>query len=176
MPLRHSTDFREPWRFSEAAGGRVPIYPQTAMILQLLYISQAATPMDTQALMDLLAQCHRNNRELGLTGLLMYSGGNFIQLLEGDPASVSQMYDRIRHDRRHTNVRLLLQEPAKRRIFDRWRMGLLNMDDGEALDRDRLFEVCRRLEEGKTNARSVALTLLNEFRNQLPAPVGAAAA
>ncbi|NBC11725.1 MAG: hypothetical protein GVY24_08370 [Planctomycetes bacterium] len=145
-------------------------------LLQLLYISQAATPMDSPALMDLLAQCHRNNRELGLTGLLMYSGGHFIQLLEGDPASVCQMYERIRRDRRHTNVRLLMQEPAHRRIFDRWRMGLLNMDDGEALDRERLFAVCRELEEGKADARSVAVALLNEFRHQLPAPVGTAAA
>ncbi len=146
------------------------------MILQLLYISQAATPMDSKALMELLSQCHRKNGQLKLTGLLLYSAGHFIQLLEGDPAAVSQVYECIRHDPRHTNLRVLLQEPARQRIFDRWRMGLLNMDDGSALDRDRLMSVCQQLREGNADARTTALSLLREFRDQLPAPRGSAAA
>jgi hypothetical protein len=145
-------------------------------LLQILYVSQAATPMDADALQDLLGQCYRNNRERGLTGLLIYSAGHFIQLLEGEPVAVQTMYQRIEADPRHTNVELLMRELVDQRLFDRWRMGLLDMEQCRPLDRERLDAVCRSLRSGEADAKATAAALLREFRDQLPAPQGMAAA
>jgi hypothetical protein len=74
-------------------------------------------------------QAEENNRELGLTGFLMASGGLFYQLLEGPPEVVDQVYANILDDDRHSDVILLSSDgPLPRRAFPDWSMKTVDLD------------------------------------------------
>jgi Sensors of blue-light using FAD len=51
---------------------------------QIIYSSEAATPMQTDDLQELLDRSRRSNAAKGITGALIYAEGSFLQILEGD--------------------------------------------------------------------------------------------
>ncbi len=97
------------------------------MLVRLLYASRAATPLDPEELQAILRQSKQNNPKDGITGLLCYSDGIFIQALEGGRDAVNRIYNRIAADTRHKDVVLLSYEEILERRFAGWSMGLVNM-------------------------------------------------
>ena len=97
------------------------------MLVRLLFASRAAAQMDQDALQAILRQSKANNPALGITGLLCYSGGLFIQALEGGRQAVNQLYLKIAADPRHSDVVLLSYEEIGERRFAGWAMGQVNM-------------------------------------------------
>ena len=51
---------------------------------QLIYLSSATEMFTKEKLLALLEQSRPNNARLGITGILLYSNGNFMQTLEGE--------------------------------------------------------------------------------------------
>ena len=84
--------------------------------------------MSDQDLLDILQKSHENNRRLDITGMLLYRGGNFLQVLEGTEASVDERFKVIMQDPRHYQVTLLLKRPVHNRQFEHWEMGFTNLD------------------------------------------------
>ena len=68
-----------------------------------------------------------NNPKLGVTGLLCFSNGVFMQVLEGGRDCVNRLYQRIGCDARHTNVVLLCYEETCERRFGGWSMGRVDV-------------------------------------------------
>jgi hypothetical protein len=97
------------------------------MLVRLMYASRAATDVDQDGLLAILRQSKANNPAAGLTGLLCYSGGIFIQALEGGRLAVNQLYNKIAADKRHNDVCLLSYEEIHERRFAGWAMGQVNM-------------------------------------------------
>lgn len=97
------------------------------MLVRLMYASRALPSIDHDELHTILRQSKHNNPAKGITGLLCYSGGVFIQALEGGRSAVSQLYNRIAADPRHTDVVLLSYEEIGERRFAGWAMGQVNM-------------------------------------------------
>ena len=97
------------------------------MLVRLLYASRAAAHVDQDALLAILRQSKTNNPVSGVTGVLCYSDGIFIQALEGGRAAVNQLYLKIAADPRHTDVVLLSYEEIGERRFAGWAMGQVNM-------------------------------------------------
>ena len=89
---------------------------------QLIYASDLVNQDETQ-LAHMLESAVRHNREDDITGMLLYSGGNFLQVLEGAQDQVRQTYQRICTDPRHTNILILTQEEVAERHFADWSMG-----------------------------------------------------
>jgi hypothetical protein len=89
----------------------------------IVYISRAVRPLSDQDLQQLLAQCRRDNAQHNVTGVLFYSHGNIAQLLEGDPAVIQPLYEKIARDGRHSNVVKLADKPISTRSFPDWAMA-----------------------------------------------------
>lgn len=98
-------------------------------MLQLVYVSAASYLMTESALLDLLTVSRRNNERVGLTGMLLYRDGCFLQLLEGDREPVKATYERILADPRHRDQRLMLETEADERLCSDWAMGFRNLSD-----------------------------------------------
>lgn len=77
----------------------------------------------------------RNNEENGVTGLLMYEDGNFMQALEGPPERVTATMERIHSDSRHRDVRVIVDFLHAERAFPQWDMGF-ELRAGPAKDRN----------------------------------------
>jgi len=98
---------------------------------RLIYGSQATADFGPDQLIDLLAKARVSNERNGLSGMLLYCSQSFLQVLEGDEDALAETYQRIRADRRHTNLRLLLDADVSQRLFPDWSMGFDHMDDDE---------------------------------------------
>ena len=101
-------------------------------MFHLTYVSSAAQEFSKADLNELLAQCRENNMRLGITGMLLYKDGNFMQILEGDKDTVRGLYTKISADPRHTGDLVLYQGTSEERQFPDWSMGFRDLDSPEA--------------------------------------------
>lgn len=96
------------------------------MLVRLLYASRAVNP-DPAAIEAILAQSRQHNPATGITGVLCYGNGIFLQAIEGGRSVVSALYGHIQRDTRHTDVELLMFEEISERRFGGWTMGQVNL-------------------------------------------------
>ena len=96
------------------------------MLVRLLYASRAVD-CNPQAIEAILAQARAHNTASGITGILCYGGGVFLQAIEGGRAAVSALYGHIQKDVRHKDVELLHFEEINERRFGGWTMGQVNL-------------------------------------------------
>lgn len=96
------------------------------MLVRLLYASRA---LDTSpaAIDTILAQSRQYNPTSGITGILCYGGGIFLQAIEGGRMAISDLYGHIQRDARHKDVVLLQYEEISERRFSGWTMGQVNI-------------------------------------------------
>jgi hypothetical protein len=96
------------------------------MLVRLLYCSRA---VDTspEAVDAILAQSRQHNPVCGITGILCYGDGVFLQCIEGGRMQVSELYGSIQNDDRHKDVALLHFEEISERRFSGWSMGQVNI-------------------------------------------------
>ncbi len=97
------------------------------MLVRLMYASRAAASMDTEGLHVILRQCRSHNLQLGVTGVLCFSEGTFLQVLEGGRAPVNRLYNTITQDPRHHGVELLMYQEINERRFAGWSMGQVTL-------------------------------------------------
>ena len=100
-------------------------------LIHLIYASVATQELGTEQLTDLLRQSREANERVGLTGMLLYSDGNFFQVLEGEPEEVDKLYEKLHQDKRHTQLTLIIREQIVSRSFGDWSMGFSNISLNE---------------------------------------------
>jgi Sensors of blue-light using FAD len=96
------------------------------MLVRLLYASRAVDCSDA-AIDDILTHSRHYNPTLGVTGILCYGGGIFLQAIEGGRDAVCELFGHIQKDARHQNVILLHYEEILERRFGGWTMGRVNL-------------------------------------------------
>jgi hypothetical protein len=99
-------------------------------MFQLVYASTAAKPFTDGELFGMLARFREKNTRAGITGLLVYKDGSFMQVLEGDEETVRDLYDIISRDQRHHELNLLLKITVPQRQFPDWSMGFKQLESG----------------------------------------------
>jgi hypothetical protein len=97
------------------------------MLVRLLYVSRLADPSKPEVIDSILAESRTHNPSLGITGILCYGAGIFLQAIEGGRGPVSELYNHITHDKRHKDVVLLHFEEITERRFGGWTMGQVNL-------------------------------------------------
>ena len=97
------------------------------MLVRLLYASRAVDSAQP-VIQGILSSARQHNHQLGVTGILVYGGGIFMQAIEGGRQVVSDLYGAIQRDPRHTDVALLHYEEILERRFGSWTMGLVDLD------------------------------------------------
>ena len=90
---------------------------------QLIYFSSAKAELTEAALRKLLARSQSRNSKKGITGLLLHSGGNIIQIIEGEKSKVEDLFLKIQSDPRHKNVTAVSRSFSKERDFPHYSMG-----------------------------------------------------
>ena len=93
-------------------------------MFSLTYTSEGQHAFDEPELEYLLQRSREWNRGHGLSGLLVYKAGSFMQTLEGDETVVLKTFKRrIRRDKRHAGIRILDASEVRERQFPDWTMG-----------------------------------------------------
>lgn len=100
-------------------------------MLSLIYVSTSVKLLNDEELLDILKASRENNSSRDVTGLLLYKGGNFMQVLEGPDDVVEALYEMIKTDPRHKDVFVLSREQISNRQFPAWEMAFQNLDNPE---------------------------------------------
>ncbi len=98
-------------------------------LLELLYVSTAQHIMLDQELKLILEQSRAYNSQNNVTGMLIYSNGAFMQLLEGKPEEVINLYNKISRDPRHEKISKIYERETDSRRLGEWSMGYLSQED-----------------------------------------------
>lgn len=107
-----------------------PSAPPSALC-QVFYISRSqCLPADVE---DVLASARRHNRERGVTGVLLFSGGHFAQLLEGPAQALRVTMAAVEADARHEAVTRLVEGPIAQRRCGDWSMALFEAPGADDL-------------------------------------------
>jgi hypothetical protein len=98
------------------------------MLVRLLYVSRAADKQESAALTESIMSAARTyNPGNGITGVLCYGEGVFLQAIEGGREEINALYNMILRDPRHKNVVLMHYEEILERRFGGWTMGQVNL-------------------------------------------------
>jgi signal transduction histidine kinase len=101
-------------------------------VYQLVYASKAAEGFSEKDLVDILRIARKTNKELLITGALVYNKGFFLQLLEGEREAVETLFKDIENDTRHKKVNCFNRNEVPNRIFPDWYMGFFQHDLDES--------------------------------------------
>ncbi|RVT90386.1 BLUF domain-containing protein [Sphingomonas crocodyli] len=105
------------------------------MLHQITYISTARPGLSLSDVEAILARSRRNNRQTGITGLLIFDKVRFLQVIEGRLPDIEATFLRIAVDPRHRAVVRLSQRQIDAREFGQWAMASHVVDEaGSAAD------------------------------------------
>ena len=105
------------------------IKPDSLAIHQLVYESHPTEALNKEQLRDILTKSQFKNIRLNLSGLLVFHAGKFMQLLEGGKKEVGELFEAIRRDPRHTDIKVVLESDCQFRSMPSWVMGLSSDDN-----------------------------------------------
>ncbi|MBF7073283.1 BLUF domain-containing protein [Glaciecola sp. MH2013] len=111
---------------------------------RITYISKSEVAGDKESVKaqieSILSSATKNNPELGITGALLYSGGYFCQVIEGEEDNIEELYETIQMDPRHSDVTILNYEACEGRIFTEWAMAFAGIQESLKFDLDGIKE------------------------------------
>lgn len=106
----------------------------------LTYVSSIEKPLSEFDLNDFVTSVRETDQEEGVTGLLVYSGKNFIHLLEGEEAEVKKIFNTLYLDKRHFGLTVLLDGEITNRLFDNKPLEFRRLSDGALFTREELAQ------------------------------------
>lgn len=98
------------------------------MLTTIIYRSHAHRSISRTSIMEMMELANVHNINSDVTGILVFNGVHFLQLLEGPQARVNEIYSRICCDARHFNIVELLNDVAPFRRFGNAGMELIDID------------------------------------------------
>ncbi len=142
------------------------------MLSQLVYISSRKAHCTPAQIEKILQACQKNNSSLDITGVLLYSETKFIQYLEGDARQILKLYDQIKGDDRHEQVRMLSYGTIQSRAFPSWHMATKALSQNELAFRTDISQqdkqTFKHLLEGQQQSGSRVQLLLKNFFEPTP--------
>ena len=103
-------------------------------IYQLVYASKSVEYFTERDLIEILQKSRKNNKEISITGALVYNKGYFLQMLEGEQVVVEALFKKIAQDARHEKISRFYQGKAPTRIFPDWYMGFFQHEADENIN------------------------------------------
>lgn len=99
------------------------------MLIRVIYVSKAAVPQSAALSNAILKKAQAWNQANGVTGVLCQGQGVYLQALEGERSTVTQLYARIFADKRHANVEMIHCESIAQRRYQNWSMAHVSLSD-----------------------------------------------
>ncbi|MDT3608609.1 diguanylate phosphodiesterase [Cronobacter sakazakii] len=97
------------------------------MLSTLIYRSRLKGDIDQASLQAIVRQAQTRNAQMQVSGILVFDGHQFLQVLEGPLHAVEALFGRISQDERHDFVVELMRDYAPRRHFENVGMALFDL-------------------------------------------------
>ena len=129
----------------------------------IVYVSKAARPVTRDDLMHILEGAQRRNVEEGITGVLLYADGYFMQYLEGPKVGLHRVYVVIKTHPLHYGLIDLVREPTQTREFAEWSMACHVVGAGGESPLSGHYDLLARRLTAAVRAKSEVCLLLSHF-------------
>jgi hypothetical protein len=141
-------------------------------LYRLCYISEATNPLTDAQLNTLLEKARINNRDLGVTGILLYERDHFLQMIEGPARNIIQLYSTIRKDPRHHEVTTISEGDTDSRQFGHWTMAHFRIERGDSGQEEGYLRLMTSFRSADQMQREAGFLeqYLGQLRDLLPAP------
>ena len=100
------------------------------MLKTLTYTSEARGEVDADELERILRSAMMLNPLDGVTGLLIFNGRAFVQIVEGAPDAIDDLAARLKADVRHVNFQIRDERLVEARSFPDWSMNMVRVSVG----------------------------------------------
>lgn len=137
------------------------------MIYRILFHSRASFRMKEEEVFKILSKSKVNNKKAGLTGILLYVNGHFMEFLEGEERVVKAMFKKINQDPRHDDSKIVLQGVSPNRLFDGWNLAykahtVQDLKDIQEANQPDYFDLTQELVKDS----DIAFSFLRQFYNK----------
>tara|TARA_R100000935_G_C2768890_1_gene136815 strand:- start:266 stop:682 length:417 start_codon:yes stop_codon:yes gene_type:complete len=92
------------------------------------YVSSLNPDLVENDIQEVLNYTRNWNNDHDITGILLYSDGNFFQVLEGEKEILKSLISRIVKDKRHHNVMIIFEKEVSQTIFDDYQSDFISLD------------------------------------------------
>lgn len=99
------------------------------MVYTIVYRSRASANVDDKEIEKILKTARKANAKNGITGILIFKEGVFLQVLEGERSKVLDTINRIKEDIRHQDVTIIGDMIGSEKSFASWDMAFSSLED-----------------------------------------------
>lgn len=130
------------------------------ILTSVTYTSLAKPDLQTSELEEIHRTSRQSNARDEITGLLVYNGTHFLQVVEGAEEPVAKLIERLRDDPRHKGFEVRDKRRIDGRSFPDWPMELLRVTPGFFQARDALADTLPTTVPDAIRARLLRMTEL----------------
>ena len=124
----------------------------------ILYMSEARAWIAPDEMERLCMRWGALNAAVDVTGLLLFDGRRYMQLIEGPDAAARALMTVIAGDPRHANIAYLIDGPAPARQFAGWALRQQRLDAEEPSLRDGAMTFIRQAADPRVQAALMGFT------------------
>jgi|GEM_PF-1152235 len=108
----------------------IPADEAEGPLFRVVYVSRRRDGLETDEIVErIVLPSLRTNYKKRVSGRLWFGPTRFVQVMEGPPQAVHELFEAIKLDGRHRDVRLLASGPASSRLFERYSMKVIEGDE-----------------------------------------------
>jgi hypothetical protein len=132
---------------------------------QIVYFSSPTRSMTLSEVRELLIKAQINNHFKDVTGMLLFDGDSFLQVLEGPKETVLALVKKIERDPRHAQFTSLVERQIPQRDFAEWSMGLAHIDGAHMRSLPGLMDIqsARKMLEKSETAESLVALIKSRY-------------
>ncbi|MCB0461616.1 MAG: BLUF domain-containing protein [Flavobacteriaceae bacterium] len=127
----------------------------------LCYVSSAKSSLTDLDIDHLFRVNKRNNTKYGISGILVYNYGNFLQILEGDKQTIYFLFEKISQDSRHNNIIKLIDASTDEHIFEGYDSGFVIVENSKKLNQ--LKKYLDWVKEAELNTVDKIINIVENF-------------
>ena len=120
------------------------LYHTAVELKILIYTSWARAGIRPDEVEAILSSARINNPLDGITGVLIFNGTAFMQILEGSEAAIDALTSLLASDPRHSNMSIHDKRLIEARTFPNWSMAYLQLESGEFKGTDEVVKALER--------------------------------
>ncbi len=126
------------------------------MLYTISYVSTSDKKFTDTDIHDLLNFVKKHNNENNITGLLIYSEGNFFQVIEGEKKIISDLFEKIKQDSRHYNIIKIFDRENEQKAFSEYDSSFITV--GDPLDTNKEFRafLLREKQQNSDNFKNIS--------------------
>ena len=89
------------------------------------YVSTASESLTEDLVKNLLTFTEVENNSKNITGILLFSGGNFFQVIEGKKSVILNLFEKIKNDNRHFNIIKIFENKIQHEPMSAYSCGFI---------------------------------------------------